>query len=64
MSTFGGRRKADIQLIKEGNCFIHIDDPVATAALTEILAGALAIGSLTAVCESVDLQDMSLFCLE
>src|SRR3954469_6225582 len=43
--------KADTHLIKEGNCFIRIDDPVATAALTETLAAESAIGSLTAVCD-------------
>jgi hypothetical protein len=53
--------KADIYLIKESNCFTHVDDPEATAALTETLNSESAINCGV---RSVDLQDMSLFRLE
>ena len=43
--------KANIHLVKEGNCFTRIGDPDATAALTETLSGESAIESLTAACD-------------
>jgi hypothetical protein len=44
-------RKDGIQFSKEGNCFTHISDPAALAAIADTLSDSRTIGRLSRVCE-------------